>query len=1037
MQKKRLIIYLFILTIFSNVNAQIDTSFWFTAPDISQGLEDRPIFLYINSYSQPTTVKISQPANSSFTTITKVIPANSIDSVNLTPFISSIENNIANSILNNGIYISSTDKISVLYVIKANSNKEYFSLKGPKALGVDFYIPMQNFWNQVPATSPKSFSSFEIVASENNTTVLITPKTNIIGHVANTSFSITLQKGQTYSCQDTARSASTSLAGSIVSSNKPIAITIQSSGLNQLGCLSSIGDQITNSNFIGTDYIINKGTGSSEKVFILATQNGTQLNINDGNSTTTAFLNYSQNYLYSINQPISYIKSNKPIYVLHVSGFGCKLSGAQIPPFYCAGTSSAAFTRTSSDTLAINLYTRSGFENNFTLNGNASTISSSSFSIVPGTSGTIKSAKIYLPTSIVPVGSHNIITNTGDIFGLGVLNGSSLSGSSYAYVSEFSAYPTINAGSDFTICANGSASLNGFVGGGNISGIWSTNGFGGFSSPSNSLTNIYIPSQLDTTLKPVKLFLTSNGPCPISKDTLLLTVKPSPIVNASIDQIVCSNNSTIYLNGSVLGGASTGIWSSLGTGTFYPNSNILNGNYIPSVTDTANGSVKLILTATNTGICAIERDTMLVTITPAPYVNVGVSNYSVCANNPTLTINGNVGGITNTGKWTTSGNGIFNPSNISLTTNYFPSASDINSGQIKLYLNSTNNANCNQAKDSIIVYFTPSPVVNAGIDLLSCKNNASVVLNGLVSGPTTSGSWIGGNGTYFPNSTVLNATYTPSANEISAGFVNLTLMSTQNGNCNYNSDVVKITYVPKPFANFNFSNVCLNNQTAFIDFSLAGIGTINQWEWAFGDGSVSTNQNPTHIYQSPSTFTTQLVVKNTFGCTDTISKHPTVYPLPNVNFGINRICTGAFLNLIFSDSSNISAPESINQWYWDFGGHGTSNLQNPIQLFPGSGLYNISLIATSNHGCKDTLIKSTTLTPRPEAGFAYSISSGIGVTTNISFIDTSKYSTNWNWNFGDNTAQYNIKNPNNIFYSNGVFIVTQIVYDAYGCSDTA
>jgi len=186
-----LIIILF-LTFFSNVKSQIDTSFWFVAPDISQGLGDRPIYLYFNTYSQAATVKVRQPANIGFTPITKVIPANSIDSINLTPFITSIENSSANTVLNNGLYISSTEKISTLYSIRATNNREYLSLKGPKAMGVDFYVPMQEFWNQSPATSPKSFSSFDIIASQNNTTVLITPRTNIIGRLANTTFTVLL-----------------------------------------------------------------------------------------------------------------------------------------------------------------------------------------------------------------------------------------------------------------------------------------------------------------------------------------------------------------------------------------------------------------------------------------------------------------------------------------------------------------------------------------------------------------------------------------------------------------------------------------------------------------------------------------------------------------------------------------------------------------------------------------------------------------------------------------------------------------------------
>lgn len=1016
-------------------NAQTDTSFWFVAPDISQGLGDNPVYLYFNTYAQSATVKVSQPANIGFTQITKVIPANSVDSINLTTFLASIENNTPNAVLNRGLYISSTQNISAMYSVRASQNREYFTLKGAKALGVDFYVPMQEFWNQ-GTTTPASFSSIDIVASQNNTTVLITPKTNITGHLANVSYTVLLQKGETYSCQDAASTASTSLAGSIVSSNKPIAITIHSSGLSESGCLSSVGDQITHSQYIGTDYVINKGTGITERVFILATQNNTQLTIDDG-SVTNVVLSFGQTYTYNSSQPITYIKSTKPVYVLHVAGAGCRLSGAQVPPFSCTGTNNTAFTRANSDSLALMVTTRVGYEGNFTLNGNTTLIPASAFTIVPGSSGIIATAKIYFNTTQIPVGSYNVVTNNSDVFGLGILNGSSTKGSAYGYPSEFTSYPFINAGANATICANGSIALNASIGGGNLIGTWTTNGFGSFSAGSTALTNTYTPSQIDTTIKPVKLFLTTSGSCPVLRDTLLLSVQPSPIVNASIDQVVCANNSTVALNGTVIGGSTTGIWNSTGTGTFSPNATTLNGSYIPSVADKTLGTVKLILTSTGNGICTLERDTMMITITQSPTADAGLPSYSVCANNPTITVNGLVAGSSTTGKWTSNGSGSFSPSNIQLTTDYIPSTADVFAGQVKLYLSSTNNGNCVQAKDSTIVYFTPAPTVNAGVDVTACKNDSKTVLIGTISGPTSTGIWSGGAGTFNPNNTVLTVTYTPTAAEIAAGFINLTLTSTNNLNCNSVNDVVKITFVPKPFANFNFLNSCLNVTTNFTDFSLPVIGTLNQWSWNFGDGSTSSIQNPSHTYTTSGTYTTQLVVKNTYGCTDTIKQTPIIYPLPNAAFGTNRICTGAFLNLVFTDSSTIAAPETINSWFWDFGGPGQSNIKNPTQLFPGSGLYNITHIVTSNHNCKDTIVKQITLAPRPIAGFAYSISSGVNVGTTVNFVDTSKNASNWSWSFGDGTPNVTLQNPNTIYYSNGVYVVTQIAYDAYGCSDTA
>ena len=975
MFKKYLFITLLFLTFFTNVKSQIDTSFWFVAPDISQGLGDRPIYLYFNTYSQAATVRVRQPANGAFVPITKVIPANSIDSINLTPFITNIENNTPNAVLNRGLYISSTQKISTLYSIKSTANKEYLSLKGPKALGIDFYVPMQEFWNQSPATSPKSFSSFDIVASQNNTTVLITPKTAIIGHAANATFTVLLQQGQTFSCQDTVRSATTSIAGSIVSANKPIAISIQSSGLNQSGCLSSVSDQITNSTFIGTDYIVNKGTSITEKIFVLATQNNTQITVNDG-STTTHVSNFGENYIYNATQAITYVTANKPVYVFHVSGYGCRLSGAQLPPFFCAGTFTTSFTRTASDSLALNLFTRTGFEGSFALNGNPSLIPASAFTVVPGSSGNIKSAKIYYSTATIPVGSHNEVTNSGDVFGLGTLNGSSVRGSAYAYHSEFVSYPSINAGSDFTLCANGTLALNGQIGGGNISGTWSTNGFGTFNGGFTALTNTYTPSQLDTTVKPVKIFLTTSGPCPQQKDTLLLSVKPSPLVNASIDQIVCGNNSAVLLNGNISGASSTGIWASTGTGSFTPNNTALNSTYLPSSADTAAGSVKLFLTSTANGICGLARDTMNVAISKAPTANAGPVSISVCANNPTVALSGTIGGITTTGKWTSNGTGSFSPSNIQLNTGYIPSAADVTAGQVKLYLSSTANGTCLQAKDSITIIFTNAPSVNAGADVYVCKNNLASVLSGTISGPTTTGIWSGGTGTFTPNNSVLNPTYIPTAAEVTSGVVSLSLTSSGNGSCNQVVDQVIIIINNAPVVNAGIDlSSCKNNAAT----ALSGVvsGTTTTGIWSNGTGTFTPSNTNLNAIYSPSAaeltagfVNLTLTSTNNANCnqvTDVVQINFT--NAPTANAGVDL--TACKNNVASPLSGVVAGPTTTGIWS---GGGGSFNPSNSVLTATytangaelTAGFVKLVLTSTNNGNCNsvnDTV--RITFTPAP------------------------------------------------------------------------
>jgi PKD repeat protein len=86
---------------------------------------------------------------------------------------------------------------------------------------------------------------------------------------------------------------------------------------------------------------------------------------------------------------------------------------------------------------------------------------------------------------------------------------------------------------------------------------------------------------------------------------------------------------------------------------------------------------------------------------------------------------------------------------------------------------------------------------DAGPDLVGCIGAFPVQLSGTVVN-ATSGSWSGGTGTF--SGTGLNPGYTPSAAEIAAGGVTLTLTSTGNSTCPPAQDQVFIN-IPNGFAN--------------------------------------------------------------------------------------------------------------------------------------------------------------------------------------------------------------------------------------------
>lgn len=1013
--------------------AQVDTLFWFAAPEVSASVGDNPIFLRFLTYENAANIEVSIPANLGFIPINITIPANDNDSINLTAFLSSIESPVADLASNNGIKITSDANISAFYELNAPSNKEVFSLKGTRALGDNFYTPFQKFWDN-GSTTPGSFSSIDIVATEDNTTILITPRAAVVGHAQDVTFTVILNEGQTYSAREIDLLASTTLAGSIVSSNKAIAVTLFSGALTNGGCTSTMGDQITSEAFTGTNFIVSRGTTTNDRVYILATQNGTSVTI-DNSTTTTTLLNWGETYELSLTDLQNYIVTSKPVYVWHASGYGCELSGAQVPHVLCAGTYTTSFTRNSTDSLGLMIYTRTGFEGQFKVNGNPALITAGQFTNVPGTGGTFKMALIHFSLAQVPLNSYNKVTNDGDVFGLGVLSGNNGSGSEYGYFSEFGSYPFVTAGNDTTICANTDLPLNGIVGGGDVTGIWSTSGFGTFANAPTNIINTYIPSPLDTLISPITLILTSTGNCTVNKDTILLTVSPSPIVSASADQTLCENNSIVQLAGGVTGGATTGIWSSLGVaGSFVPDNITLNAQFVPSATDISNGSVQLVLTSTSMGTCLAETDTMEITFTPPPLVDAGLDTLYACENAPNTVLSGTVSGATTTGKWTTAGNGLFSPNNLDLGATYEPSPGDILAGSVMLYLESTSNGSCLPEQDSLILIFTISPTVNAGVNQISCTNNPEIDLAGIVGGATTTGIWSGGLGSFSPNNTDLNATYTPTAAEVFSGSVFLTLTTTNNLSCVAESDIVQINFVAPPFANFSFTEECLSTASTFTDFSLSGYGSIISWDWNFGDASTGTNQNETHTYSAPGSYVVELITVTDAGCADTITQVVQTFEIPVADFTTSSTCPNNQIIVSFTDNSS-TVTDALNYWFYDFGGPGSIAVENPTQLFTNDGDYTITHIVGTVNGCYDTIVETLSIPPFPVASFSYNTSNGLNIGAVFNFINTSQNGTSYNWIFGNNNSSTDV-NPSNTYFSNGTYVVTQYVYGDLGCVDS-
>jgi gliding motility-associated-like protein len=463
-------------------------------------------------------------------------------------------------------------------------------------------------------------------------------------------------------------------------------------------------------------------------------------------------------------------------------------------------------------------------------------------------------------------------------------------------VVTISPQPVVDAGANMSICAGqANAVLNGIVTNA-AGGVWTSTGTGTFND-ANSLNTTYIPTPQDFQNGGILLTLTStgNGVCAAVSDVISVNILPSPaaVVNAGLDQVLCSDVTEISLTG-YISNAGGGLWSTSATGTFNPNNTTLEAKYIPTAADKTAGMVVLTLATTDNGMCSSVADDMRVTFTPAPTVTVS-GPASVCGDvagiipvNGTFTVA--TGGI-----WTTGGTGVFAPDASGNAPTYYPSPVDKAIGKVGLTYTTTGNGTCQPVSQTLTVTITKPPVINAGADQIVCASNASVNLNAFVS-IATGGTWVtSGSGT-FGNDAALATVYNPSTADTANKVVNLLVTSTGNGTCTPVTDAVKITFTPVPITIAGADRtVCANNSSISIigkvQNATGGIWTTNGSGNFANPTGLTTAYTPSAADITNGNVTLRLESTGNGKCSPVADQLTiTLQPVPQVKAGTVMIC---------------------------------------------------------------------------------------------------------------------------------------------------
>ncbi len=497
--------------------------------------------------------------------------------------------------------------------------------------------------------------------------------------------------------------------------------------------------------------------------------------------------------------------------------------------------------------------------------------------------------------------------------------------------------PLVDAGPSDTVCDNNRpVTLNGSVGDGASSGIWS-GGTGIFLPNSTTLTGVgYTPTTTDS----VTLNLCSTDGAALNNclevcDSMKIYVTPAPTVNAGLDDTSCVNNPNVTLAGSYDPGVSGGVvWRNF-SGSFAPLVDSTNeaGLYQPNATEYGVGgtTMSLILSTTNSGLCLEIQDTMNIYFEPSPIVDAG-NTIDVCTNNPCGIVTGSVANATGT-TWTTNRPAdvtIVDPDSLSTSvcwTNGQPTPGD----SVRMYLTSTGNGNCNAVLDSTTIYYTPSPTIFAGPADTSCSNNTQLCLASSMTLSTTmiwsnfdvAGSFIGG------SSTSDTVCYTPTATEITNGFVEFIATTTDTGNCLAVADTVRLEILQAPIISTTVADsICTDALPMALNASLTtdprdGITYGFSWVgnnpgdvFSPNNDTISTfNPDPTTLDTIPVEYFVKINTTGGAYCNDVSATDSfIVMPTPTVNAGGDvTVCTDATTIPLSPTSTH------INEGTWSLG----------------------------------------------------------------------------------------------------------------------
>jgi len=807
-----------------------------------------------------------------------------------------------------------------------------------------------------------------------------------------------------------------------------------------------------------------------ENIYVVATEDNTDILI-DG--VLVDNIDEGETYVYEFwasGNPYVRIEGDKKISVLHVSGFGCEVGGAILPPTdKCTGSTEVAITRSTSEAFFINLMCWIGASEEFYINGilqdgyNADPalgkfFGPADFDTIPGSNWLVWRSP-NLGTAWIPVGVSTLVENTEDVFHLGVINGGASTGCRFGYFSDFNelkvnAEATGSGSGEIRACSYELIQL--YASGGTTFNWW----------PANYLSDPTIPRPIaDPPAGTSTLFFAEvSGACGLT-DTATVTVTKFPHVEAqfSVDRgNGCSPLDIEFHETSTQINERYWDFNYSNIGVFQDRDTVLFGDNNNYNTDTT--FTHTFINTTNEADPDSLQDF---------YVRLLVKNSNDCVDTAYASIivyPDIIADFTLSDLADTIGCSPHYVEFLNNSTNedfyywkFGDGVSSTDTNPTHWFTNIMNSDTIYDAelivrsqffcRDTANLDITLHPYLEAGFTLDNYEGCSPLTVNFTNNSVFEDSIVLSyGNGDTLKASTFGSQLYTYVNTGVNVDTNTVELFVYNDEGCIKIWDdtvivypEIRANYTINPFSDCNSDTLTFNNLSNFGPYETADI------IWSFGDGtsSNSTAASVSHFYknifQHDTVYTFNLHAESVFGCYDDTSNSFNMYKA-KADFYIDTIdgCSPITVNVV-----NNSIGDQITNWNWDYGdGIGTSVLENPAPYtFTNIGFETdtnlLVLEVTGTNGCSSRDSVEMKIFPEIHITAIMPLNQTICDSTRINFTSTISNvflaDVSYDWNFGDGASSLQ-QNPSHL-YRNITAIqktrdVTLEVETTNGCTDT-